>query len=76
MIQSARLAVVLADSTKLGAVTFAHVAGLDEVDLLITDDGAPNSELEALRSAGLEIQVAAEPPTAGYQPPGTREVTS
>ena len=74
MIQAARLAVVLADSTKLGAVTFAHVAGLDEVDLLITDDGAPNGELEALRSAGLEIQVAAEAPTAGYQPSGTREI--
>lgn len=74
MIQSARLAVVLADSAKLGAVTFAHVAGLDEVDLLITDDGAPNGELEALRSAGLEIQVAPVIPTAGYQPSGTREV--
>ena len=58
MIAAARVAVVLADSSKLGAVTFARVAGLDEVDLLITDDGAPASEVEALRTGGLRVDVA------------------
>jgi DeoR family fructose operon transcriptional repressor len=58
MIGAARMAVVLADSSKLGAVTFAHVAAIDEVDLLITDDDAPASEVEALRSAGLEVRLA------------------
>ncbi|HEY8870180.1 MAG TPA: DeoR/GlpR family DNA-binding transcription regulator [Candidatus Limnocylindrales bacterium] len=57
MIGSARLAVVLVDSTKLGAVTFAHVAGLDEVDLVITDDRAPADQIEALRAAGLDVRV-------------------
>jgi len=58
MIGAARVAVVLADSSKLGAVTFARVAGLDEVDLIITDDGAPSQELERLRAAGAEVRLA------------------
>lgn len=59
MISAARTAIVLADSSKLGAVSFARVAGLDEVDLLITDDGAPAAEVEALRAAGLRVELAA-----------------
>jgi len=59
MIRAGRMAVVLADSSKLGAVTLAHVAAPDEVDLLITDDQAPAAEVEALRSAGLEVRLAA-----------------
>ncbi len=58
MIAAARTAVVLADSSKLGAVSFARVAGLDEVDLLITDDGAPSAELDSLQAAGLRVMVA------------------
>ncbi len=60
MIRAGRVAVVLADSSKLGLVTFAHVAQLDEVDMLITDAAASTSEVEALRSAGLEVRLAAE----------------
>ena len=60
MIRAARMAVVLADGSKLGSVTFAHVARPEEVHLLITDESAPAAELEALRSAGLRVQIAAE----------------
>ena len=60
MIGAARMAVVLADSSKLGTVTFAHVAAVDEVDLLITDDRASAPEVEALRAAGLEVHVASD----------------
>jgi DeoR family fructose operon transcriptional repressor len=60
MIGAGRKAVVLADASKLGAVTFAHVARPDEVDLLITDGEAATSEVEALRGAGLEVVVAAD----------------
>ena len=60
MIRSARMAVVLADGSKLGSVTFAHVARPDEVHLLITDEAAPAEEVEALRSAGLRVRIAAE----------------
>jgi DeoR family fructose operon transcriptional repressor len=58
MIASARLAVVLVDSTKLGAVTFARVAGVDEVDLIITDERAPAEELGLLREVGPEVRLA------------------
>ena len=58
MIQAARVAVVLADNSKLGAVTFAHVARLDEVQVLITDDQASSDEVARLRESGLEVQLA------------------
>jgi DeoR family transcriptional regulator, fructose operon transcriptional repressor len=58
MIRAGRLAVVLADSSKLGTVTFAHVARPDEVDLLITDDAASPAEVESLRAAGLQVSLA------------------
>lgn len=58
MIRAGRMAVVLADSSKLGTVTFAHVARPDEVDLLITGQAASAREVEALRSAGLEVLIA------------------
>jgi DeoR family transcriptional regulator, fructose operon transcriptional repressor len=58
MIRAGRMAVVLADSSKLGTVTFAHVARPDEVELLITDEAASAKEVEALRSAGLEVLIA------------------
>jgi DeoR family fructose operon transcriptional repressor len=60
MVRAGRVAVVVADSSKLGLVTFAHVAQLDEVDLLITDWAASSSEIDALRSAGLEVQLVQE----------------
>jgi DeoR family fructose operon transcriptional repressor len=58
MIRAGRVAVVLADSSKLGTVTFAHVARPDEVDLLITDEAASAAEVEALRAAGLQVRLA------------------
>jgi DeoR/GlpR family transcriptional regulator of sugar metabolism len=58
MIAAARMAVVLADGTKFGLVTFARVADLDEVDLVITDERAPAAEVELLRAAGVEIAFA------------------
>jgi len=50
--------VVIADGSKLGAVTSAIVAPLDRIDTLVTDGSAPGAELDALASAGIEIVVA------------------
>lgn len=58
MVGAARRAIVLADHTKLGQERFAKVAGLDEVDLVITDGGADPGQLKKLRSAGVEVRVA------------------
>ncbi|GAB6876904.1 DeoR/GlpR family DNA-binding transcription regulator [Thermaerobacter litoralis] len=58
MMRAAREVVLLADHSKLGRVTFAHVADLKEVDRLITDSGAPPQFVSQLRESGLEVHVA------------------
>ena len=49
--------VVVADSSKVGRVTFARICGLDRVDELITDDNAPADVLEALKHAGVKTVI-------------------
>lgn len=50
--------VVCADGTKLGQVALARVCDLNDVDLLITDDGADPELVTALRDTGLEVMPA------------------
>jgi DeoR family transcriptional regulator of aga operon len=58
MIASAARCVVLADSTKLGVRALAPVCALDEIDVLVTDDGADSSDVDAIRSQGVEVVTA------------------
>lgn len=58
MIASAARVVVLADHTKLGAVASAFVARPNQVDLLVTDDGADPRLLADLRAVGIDIEIA------------------
>lgn len=58
MIASAARCVVLADSTKLGVRALAPVCALDEIDVLVTDDGAELSELDAIRQQGVDVVTA------------------
>jgi DeoR/GlpR family transcriptional regulator of sugar metabolism len=51
----ARRCVVVADASKLGKVAFARVAGVNEVDVLVTDSGADPERVRELREAGLEV---------------------
>ncbi len=55
LMQRARKAVVLADSTKLGRVAFASICELTDVHLLITDKDAAPDDLTALRQSGLDV---------------------
>lgn len=55
--RSARV-VVIADGSKIGAAGNAVVADVGLIRTLVTDDGAPKAELDALRSRGLEIIIA------------------
>ena len=57
MVAGARKVVVVADSSKLGQVSLATFAGIDEVDELVTDVGADQATLDALAEAGLQIQL-------------------
>ncbi len=58
MIASAHRVVVLADSSKFGVETTVRFAALDEVDVVITDGGADDHDVQALRDAGIEVVVA------------------
>jgi DeoR family transcriptional regulator, aga operon transcriptional repressor len=51
----ARRCVVLADARKFDLVAPAYVFGLDEVDTIVTDDGARPETVAALRERGIEV---------------------
>lgn len=56
--EAAQRVVVVADHTKLGVVALAKIIPLDRVDVLVTDGGAPEGALRAIRLAGVEVIVA------------------
>lgn len=58
MLASARRRILLADHSKVGAVSLCKHADIADIDLLITDSGLPDVELKALRAAGLEVEQA------------------
>lgn len=56
--QRARRVIVLADATKIGRVALAQVCGMADVDLLITDDRAPEDQVNRIRASGCEVTLA------------------
>ena len=59
--RAAQACVVLADSTKLGAVAPAYVFGIDEVNTLVTDADADPREIAALEARGVRVILAGTP---------------
>ncbi|GAB3633095.1 DeoR/GlpR family DNA-binding transcription regulator [Microbacterium sp. AGC85] len=57
-LDSAARAIVVADSSKIGKSQVIQVAPLQRIDMLVTGVEAPPVELEALREAGLTIELA------------------
>ncbi|MDB5052218.1 MAG: hypothetical protein JWM44_268 [Bacilli bacterium] len=57
MIRSAAKTVMLLDSSKMGNRSFATVAQLDEVSVLVTDRGVPEHVRHACEEAGVELHV-------------------
>lgn len=49
--------VLLADSSKWGQAGFARIIPLDEVDILVTDSGLPESARDEIRKMGIELIV-------------------
>jgi DeoR family transcriptional regulator, aga operon transcriptional repressor len=49
--------ILVADHSKCGRVSIVFVAGLDAVDLLITDDKTPDAFVSALRGRGIAVKV-------------------
>ena len=56
MLASACKHIVLADHSKVGAVSLCQHADLADIDLFITDTGLPDAELETLQAAGLTVE--------------------
>ncbi len=59
--RAARACIVLADSSKLGAVAPAYVFGIDQVDTLVTDADADPREVAALEVQGVRVILAGSP---------------
>lgn len=57
MVAAAKSVIVVADSSKVGAISAAHVCPLSEVKTLITDSDADPTELQRLRDVGLNVTV-------------------
>jgi DeoR family transcriptional regulator, aga operon transcriptional repressor len=55
MIRHAQRAVLVADSSKIGQVTFARICPARDVDELITDRGADPGAVQALREIGMQV---------------------
>lgn len=57
LISRAKRTIVVADGSKVGRVLLARIAGLTDIDELITDDSADAAALEAVRAAGVDVTV-------------------
>lgn len=61
MIERAQRVIVAIDSSKIGHMTLAKMADISEVQVLVTDSGAPHDEVQRLRDAGVEVYVVDGP---------------
>lgn len=66
MIQAARKVIFCVDHTKIGRRSGLPLCGLECVDAVVTDDGAPAEVVAAMRSQGMEVILA---PVGGQLPP-------
>ena len=57
LMKSANSCRLLIDSSKFRPRVFMTVCSFDELDEIITDEGAPQEELERIRSAGVKLTV-------------------
>ncbi len=57
MVAASQQRILCADSSKLGQVALAHVCPLDDIDVLVTDEGANGGQVDALRTAGIDVQL-------------------
>ncbi len=57
MMQAAKQVLVLTDHSKVGKVSFAKVAGLQDIDACITDSGVPNHMVQQLEEQGVDMHI-------------------
>ncbi len=61
MVDASASAFVLCDSSKIGTIAFARIAGLDQIDRLITDSHIEEDDAADLRAAELEVEIVPHP---------------
>ena len=60
MMKAASQTVVLADSSKFGRRGFGKIGNIEDIDIIITDKGMPESLREKIEDAGVQIIIADE----------------
>ena len=55
IVQSGERTVVLADASKIGQERTVRFAGLEEIDVLVTDDSIEPADVKAFEAAGLDV---------------------
>lgn len=58
MIKTSAKTIVLADSTKLGRRGFGRICPVEDIDILITDDGLPLEIKESFEDLGIQVILA------------------
>ena len=64
MINAAKKVIFCFDHTKFGRQSVSPLCGLDSVDTIVTDHGAPADLISDLRNRDIEVIVASETKTA------------
>lgn len=59
-VTNAHKVVVMCDSSKMGTDYLVSFAAISDIDVVITDNNAPDSIVQALRERGVEVILAAE----------------
>jgi DeoR family transcriptional regulator of aga operon len=59
MSRRARHVVIAADASKLGRRAFARICSVEQIDTVVTGDGADPSAVAALRDAGVDVHLVA-----------------
>lgn len=57
LVRNAKKVIAVVDSSKWGQVGFASFASVDQIDAVITDEGAPAEMVAALEAAGVDVIV-------------------
>jgi DeoR family transcriptional regulator of aga operon/DeoR family fructose operon transcriptional repressor len=64
MVTAARRVIAIVDHTKWHRVAFATFCRTDDIDAVLTDDGAPDDMVHDLRARGIEVTLIPPGPAA------------
>ena len=55
MIARAKKTIVVADYSKIGRTSFAHISPLEDIDILVTNQNANEDDIQEIREKGVEV---------------------